>query len=198
LVELSGGIESVQVYEEPWANFDLQEHWRATKHLEWKKALIYNERLIITFFKPNPPKSHVDNNISLEAVWNKTKYPEKPVQVKSISKTRQRNLMIDSLDQVADFQVNEIYWNRVLKIIELAKEKGVNLRFYVPPRLETDKEFKTIYPIWHMLEEKHKLRVNHFEQELYTDETSADEFHLNHQGAKRFTQNMAKAFNEKY
>jgi lysophospholipase L1-like esterase len=49
-----------------------------------------------------------------------------------------------------------------------------------------------------MLEEKHKLRVNHFEQELYTDETSADEFHLNHQGAKRFTQNMAKAFNEKY
>lgn len=194
LVELSGGIESVQVYEEPWTNFDWQEHWRATKRLEWQKALIYNERLIVTFFKPNPSRLHVDNNISLETVLDRNNNPEKPVPVKNISKIRQRNLMIETSDNLEELLLNEIYWNRVLKIIKLADEKGVNLRFYIPPRLETDKELELIYPIWQSLPETNKLRVNHYEDALYTDETSVDEFHLNHTGAIIFTQNVADAF----
>ncbi|NJM54164.1 MAG: hypothetical protein HC846_12755 [Blastocatellia bacterium] len=44
---------------------------------------------------------------------------------------------------------------------------------------------------------KYKLRVNHYEKALYTIENSVDEFHLNHKGAIRFTENLANAFDEK-
>ncbi|MDQ3089253.1 MAG: hypothetical protein M3Q78_11755 [Acidobacteriota bacterium] len=63
--------------------------------------------------------------------------------------------------------------------------------------METDNEADTVSSIYQKIPEKYKIRAAHFDQSLYTAETSYGDFHLNQTGAEIFTKKIAEAFAEK-
>jgi hypothetical protein len=197
IVELSGGLESVQVYEEPWRSFDLQEHWRATRSMDWAKAILYNDRLVATFFKPNVFFGHIDNNVPLEELKKRPVTENRQLTKVRLEAVRKRNLKLtDETESGVDPSIAS-YLERIDKILKLADSKSVNVYFFIPPRIETDREAETLRSLWHFLDSEHKLDVNHYEETFYAVEDSADEFHLNQTGALKFTKHLAEVLIQK-
>jgi len=152
--------------------------------------------LAIDFFRPQMPIQYFDYNFPFENVLEDGELEAKiPVSPENIRLSLSFNQRVEN-DLVSSFPSKENYWVRIKRLIELAEAKQIRVFFFVPPRLETENELKTVLPIYRELEAKYKLTVNHYEQRLYEEETSINDFHLNRAGAVIFTENMAQAFNE--
>lgn len=164
-----------------------------------------NDKLL-TFFKPSIPRAEYENkfagyelpiqNITLESFLNKVDNPADPkhFSVATAELARRRNLQMEESATMPLQSAREDYWERVSQLIELARAKKVHLFFYIAPRIKTDREFQTVYPIYRQIDERYKLRVAHYEESLYAIENSFDISHLNSKGAKKFTELMAESF----
>lgn len=195
--ELSSDEGLVQIPEEPWKSLRFENYRKALKKMSFAESLDFHERLAVASLKPNPPRKFSDYNVSLEAArQNGNILPPGKVSPEQLEKARHRNLQIKKDEKSAADELSENLWARVVKLINLAESKNIRLYFFVPPRLETDSEMRAVNALWQRLDEKYKLPVNHFEDALYVNETSVDDFHLNHRGALKFTENMAAAFSQ--
>ena len=92
----------------------------------------------------------------------------------------------------------ERYHQEILELIEKAKEKQVQVYFYLPNRF-IDREAKEIVGIFNQLPEENKLSVSYNDEfkKLYLVENNWDRGHLNKKGATIFTKLLAEAYLEK-
>lgn len=158
-----------------------------------------HENALLAFFRPSVPRTqnlkfYYGYNISLEEFIN-YKDTLTPLKVDSdkLQLVRSYNLQAEKKDYEAN-SLNEDYWNGISRLIALAESKQIHLYFYIPPRLESEKELKMIRPVYQKLEDKNKLSVRHYDESLYQIDNSIDLNHLNYKGAKKFTELMARAF----
>lgn len=194
--ELSGGMESLPFYKEPWRDFSLSQYITGVQNLSFDRLMEYHDRLTKNFFQPSLQPNYPSYNINLEQVLEKKELVAKRnVSQTELELCRQRNLKIEN--EISPESVNEKYLQRVEKLIKSAEKRNITLYFFIPPRIETESELKMVSPIYQKLDEKYKFRAEHFDKSLYTDETSIDDFHLNHKGAMIFTENLADEFKER-
>lgn len=192
--ELSGGF--VPEFK-PWTRLTLAKYLRALESLPFDKFSVYNDNLVAEFFNPHLSVGQIDYNLPPENVLeNKEPFFKNKTSPQTLQRSHFYNQVVETGRFEATPSLNIEYWERVLQLIEIAESKRIHLYFFVPPRLETEREPRTVYPIYQKLDKKYKLRVAHDAEELYQDETSIDDFHLNHKGAMRFTKNMAETFNQ--
>ncbi len=150
----------------------------------------------MNFFKPSNWKIKIPiiNNDQPNLFENKDNGIKRAFLLKQIELSYQRNLQVEKEKKADASSLNELYWKRILKLITFAEAKQICIYFFIPPRLETDNEVRTIYPLYQKLGIKYKLNVAHYEESLFKLNTSIDEFHLNQKGRMRFTELMAEAF----
>jgi hypothetical protein len=197
-IELSGGEKLNVQLRAPWRRFVWQEYLAEVKIMSFAESQKYHNQLALSLFKPGLAENTdvIGYNLPLaEALKGRSLGVKKTPLPEELLLARQRNQTVESAD--ADYSLKESYWLRVRRLVELAEAKGIRIYFFIPPRLETDDELVEMYRVYQKLEDKYKLKVNHYEDALYTEETSVDKFHLNHAGALRFTENFAAAFNER-
>ncbi len=187
--ELSGGFVTES---RAGARLTFANYLRALKRLSFEKFSAYHDNLAAEFFKPHLSLEQPDYNIPFEKKELGAHLPASP---KILQHSHLYNQSVEQEDFAVAAPLNEEYWKRVIKLIELAESKRIRLYFFIPPRLETENELQTVYPIYQKLDKKYKLSVAHYEDGLYRDDTSVDDFHLNHKGAIQFTKNMAETFN---
>jgi hypothetical protein len=196
-VELSGGIDQVPFYEDPLKRFSLAEYGRIWHLLDLAKLSDYHDHRALGLFKPQFSSGHFDYNLPYAADFSGRELSAKKVSnPKVLEFTRRLNWQIEN-ENFSDFPVNEYYWKRVCRLIKLAEAKQIRIQFFVPPRLFTESELAMIAPIYQKLNEKYKFRASHHDESLYRDDTSSDDFHLNYNGAKRFTEILAEEFNKR-
>lgn len=194
--ELSGGIESLPFYKEPWRNFSLSQYIIGVQSLSFEQLVEYHDRLTKNFFQPTLQPNYPSYNIALEKVFEKNELTAKRnVSQKELELCLRRNLEVEN--SVSSASVNERYIRKINSLIETAEKRNVKVYFFIPPRLETEKELKTVSPIYQKLVEKYKFRAAHFDESLYTEETSIDDFHLSHKGAMIFSEKLADEFKER-
>lgn len=192
--ELSGGFVTKPT---PERRFSMAGYQRVWKNLPFDEISAYHDNLVTVLLKPNLSVGSTDYNVPLENALDKKDLSAKiPTSLETLQHSYRLNQSIETGGFAIPPAINEEYWERVIKLIELAESKRIRLYFFIPPRLKTEREVRTIYPIHQTLEKKYKLRVAHDEEGLYQDDTSVDDFHLNHKGAKRFTESMAEGFNK--
>ena len=92
---------------------------------------------------------------------------------------------------------HEQYQSEMNDLIALAESRGVTLYFFPPPRLETDHEMETIYPVYRRIDPKYLIDGGHDAPDINTLETSMDDYHLNPAGAALYTARLAAAFNDR-
>lgn len=94
-----------------------------------------------------------------------------------------------------DGSVNETHLRKLQYLLKKSKEKGVNLIFFVPPRLHT---YEGLASLVEKLPKNHVIEV--FDPakypEIYQPELSFDEGHLDEKGAEVFTQYFADAVSD--
>ncbi len=196
--ELSGGREISERYKAPWREFYWREYAAALENLSFEEAQKYHNRLAIDFFKPALAEQYNDfvgYNVPLgEALAEKAViFPDrKRLQPEGLLAAERRSLAAQAA--TAEWPLDEEYWSRVARLIDLADARGVRLYFYIPPRLETDGELRAVLPVYLRLDRKYRLDIHRHDASLYRAETSYDEHHLNHAGALRLTGNFAKLF----
>lgn len=166
------------------------------KHWTFEQSNTFHNNLVLNVFKPHTWKIDIpiSNNDQLNLPENDDNGIKRTFLLKQINLAYQRNLQVEKEKKGDASLLNELYWKRILKLIALAESKQIRIYFFIPPRLETDNEVRTIYPLYQKLDIKYKLKVAHYEESLFKVNTSLDEFHLNQKGAKRFTELMAEAF----
>lgn len=195
IFELSGSGGLARNYIEPWEEFRMNDYLEAVQSYPFQKSTEYHDRLAVGFFKPQwNYVEHFDNNTPLERLYDEYSFPEVTISSKELELAQKRNLAVEKGDLNMTGEPDAELWQRIIRLISLAESANVRIYFFIPPRLETANELKIVYPLWHKLDERYKLPVNHYEDALYTFENSIDDFHLNHKGAIRFTENMADAF----
>lgn len=192
--ELSGGFVAKP---RPGARLSWASYLHTWKNLPFDKISAYHDNLVAGFFKPNLWVKQPDYNVPFEnALDNKDLRAKTPTAPEILQRSYRFNQSVETGGFAVPPPINEEYWQRVRRLIELTEAKQIRLYFFIPPRLETEREARTVYPIYQKLEKKYKLSVAHDEAALYQDDTSVDDFHLNHKGAMRFTENMAAASNQ--
>ena len=197
IVELTGTGGMARSYEEPWVEFRLRDYLKAVQAYTFHKSSAYHDWLALGFLKPQLSSvKFFDNNMPLERLHEEYSLPTVEISLAEIDRAQKRNLAVATDSLYASAQPDRKLWQRIIRLIALADAAGIRIYFFVPPRLETDNEMETVAGLWHKLDEKHKLRVNHSDHDLYTIENSYDQFHLNHKGAMRFTENMAAVFSQ--
>lgn len=192
--ELSSGVNQVETFRETWREFYAVEYAQAVKNLKVRDSIKYHDRLVAGFFRlSSSTKNLAGYNIPLKDFLGKELKAKTITSQKVIRESHQLNLQAED-ENYSTNSFNEFYWGRVSRLIELAESKQIRIYFFIPPRLQTEEELKTIYPIYRSLDKKYKLSVKHYSQLFYQDETSIDDVHLNHKGAMLFTKDMAEAF----
>lgn len=158
------------------------------------------DRFSLWIFKPSVPgrdDRYIDHNESPGDV-RPPQVEENNTSDTEIKKTLMRSGFVESHDPLGDeFPFPAEYWVRVTRFVEFAEARGVSVYFFVPPRIEADEEIRTILPIYRKLATKNKLEAAHNDKSLYTIGTSADNFHLNKDGALTFTGILAEQFAKK-
>jgi hypothetical protein len=139
-----------------------------------------------------------DYNIPLEKVFEKKNDPpNNRLSLRELELSRLRSLQVEKENYADSFDLDEDYWKRISRLIQLAESKQIRLYFFIPPRLISENELKTIYPVYQKLDAKYKFGVPHYDESLFVPDTSFDYIHLNHKGALRFTELMAETFNNR-
>jgi|GEM_PF-3428802 len=196
--ELSGGLNKSEGYRETWSEFYFADYSRVIKNLNFKGSLVYHDKLVAGFFKPSfsHRENRIDHNIPLEKVFEAKELKAKAViSQQFVRETYRLNLLVEN-ENYHEASINELYWDSITRLIELAESKQIRIYFFIPPRIESENELKMIHPIYKKLDKKYKVSVAHFDEMFYRDETSIDDSHLNHKGAMQFTKYMAEAFNK--
>lgn len=159
-----------------------------------------HENWLLTFFRPSLPKKEVVRfyrsfNIPLEEFLNKKDpFDYRNVTTEQLQRRHAYNLQVEAKDSVVAASINEDYWSRISALIALAESKNIQICFYIPPRLTSEKEVVIVYPIYQKLKSRNKLAVRHYDESVYQIDTSYDAAHLNYKGAKKFTELLAEAF----
>jgi hypothetical protein len=192
--ELSGGIDQIPIYEEPWKRFSFAEYARTLNLIDFRKLAVYHDQRALGLFKSHLSGSHEDYNVPLKNLSGKKELtPKKATTPEVLEFSRKLNLQIENGD-LSEFPLHAYYWERVCRLIELAEAKQIKIYFFISPRLETRSELVMVAPIYQRLDEKYKFRTDHYDESLYLENTSTDEFHLNYNGALRFTELLADTF----
>lgn len=195
--ELSGRPNSWVLYEEPWRRFSFSDYWRGWYNFNSHKFANYHNKLIKSFFKPILQGEYPDYNLPLKIALEKKDLSKRlGVSSKELEFSRIRNQLIE-IGDLDSSSVDEEYWQRITNLIEIAEAKNIQIYFFIPPRLETDNELRTVYPLYQRLDEKYKIRAAHFDPSIYTEAASVDNFHLNKNGAMIFTEKLADEFKER-
>ena len=198
-IELSGSAKLVPSNEDRLL-------WRIARFAERSNLRDISERFdlfALRIFKPLVPKrddKFVDRNAPYE-LPSDVRTPEvenNNTSETEIQKTFMRSSFLESHDPLAEELAFPVaYWGRITRFVEFAEARGVSVYFFVPPRIETEEEIKTILPIYRKLAIKNKLEKAHDDKSLYSVGTSVDNFHLNKDGALIFTRNLAEQFAKK-
>lgn len=193
--ELSGGyIEPLTVKQ---LQYGLSVYLTDQRGLTFTKSANYHNNLLAALLRPDIPVKYDNNyyNIPLQKALNEN---AKPINgffsLPEVQLAYLRNAQFKKENSAAFSAVNETYWNRISKLVELAEAKQIRIYFFIPPRLERDWELETVYPIYQKLGARYRLDVAHYDETLYQIDTSNDNYHLNHKGALHFTELMAEAF----
>lgn len=166
---------------------------------------------VLTFFKPSIPQNEFENanqglklplqNIPLEKFLARKSVPAVASRIFSLEDvrlSRLRNMQVEEAGMINNQYptLNEDYWKRVVALTQIAETKQIRLYFFIPPRLKNDRELELIFPIYQKLEDKYKLKFAHYDESLYQADSSLDNIHLNHQGAKKLTEMVAQKFKD--
>lgn len=190
--ELSG---ETPTYKRTLKDFTFRSYYQTASHWTFKQSNSFHNNSVLNVFKPSNWMIEIpimNNRVNL--FENSNNISAEANRVKQINLSYQRNLRVENVNNVESSPMNELYWKRILKLIALAEAKKIRIYFFIPPRIETDNEVRTIYPLYQKLDTKYKLKAAHYEESLYKINTSIDDFHLNQKGAMRFTELMAEAF----
>ena len=183
------------VPEEPWKSFSYRKYSEVLKNLPASDFAMFHNILALNIVKPKMSPSSSDYNLPLENVFKTGGFnSQAKLSSEKIEMLRRHNLQIEQEKTDSRFPLNENYWKRILRLIELAESKKIKIYFFIPPRLQSEQEVETVHPVYHKLEEKYKLGVNHYDEFFYREEGSLDDFHLNFAGAKLFTEKISEAF----
>lgn len=163
--------------------------YRVSTYFEWLPRLPlnswsdYHNRFVVSLLKP-PVQIAPGKGVS------QINHPNQ------IADSLTRNQMVDRSSQKL-LSDQESYSRNINDLITLAEANGVVIYFFIPPRIETDRELQTIERMYETLDVKYKIDGGHADPSLYTPEVSFDEFHLNPNGASIFSAGLAQAFKEK-
>ncbi len=195
LFELTGVGETTREYGEPWVEFRLEDYLNSMQSYSFQKASAYHDRIALNFLKPQLQVTrYFDNNIPLERIHEEYPLPVKKIDLGELSIAQRRNETVEKGDPMTAPQPDTLLWQRIAGLMKLADSAGIQIYFYIPPRLRTDSEMATMHRLWHKLDKRRRLQVDHAATSLYTLETSIDALHLNRRGAKQFTEKLAAAF----
>jgi len=109
--------------------------------------------------------------------------------------SKRKNFHLKQLGNLNELVVNEAALSALEELHELAANKGINLVYYLPPRLK-EMEVNELLSIYKSLSNKYKIDVSSPDRfpDLYEDRYSFDLIHLNKEGSKRFTEYLAQQF----
>ena len=97
--------------------------------------------------------------------------------------------------EIENYLLNKTHYNKLMKLIELSKTKGIHLIFIVPPKLV---DYTELVPIMAKLPKENIISVASYVEysSLYYDINTFDNAHLSVNGSKIFTEAIAKKFNQ--
>lgn len=195
LFELSGSGGLAREFAEPWVEFRLKDYVRAVQSFSFRKSSAYHDELALGFLKPQlPATKYFDNNTPHEQLHEADSFQDAKIALSELAVIQRRNATVEKGNANITADPDTLLWQRIVGLIHLADSAGIQIYFFIPPRLQTDSELLTVHRLWHRLDERRRLHVDHAAEALYTVENSADIFHLNHRGAIRFTEHIAAAF----
>lgn len=190
-VELSGSTELVSRNEDR-LDSSIMRYMPASNLRDMSENL---DRFVLSIFKPALPKR--DDNIADFNAPCEARHPEteKNMSETEIQNAFMRSSFVESRDPLGEeFPFPAEYWARIAKFIEFAEARGISVRFFVPPRIESDEEMKTILPLYRRLSKENKIENAHNDKSIYSSGGSRDNFHLNKHAALIFTRNLAQEF----
>jgi hypothetical protein len=188
--ELSGLMKNLPVEKLPPRHFSVSKYFDVVASLRYNELQFYHDGLALAVFKPDLPSETRDHDVGIRTEAEKKTLTEKL----KLSLERNRR-METSFDGRHQEPANDEYVRRVKELIDIAESRRIEIYFFVPPRLETENEFKTVYPIYQQMDAGHKIDPGHYDDVFYRADMSLDEFHLGPQAAVRFSQKFADAFN---
>jgi hypothetical protein len=195
LFELSGTGGLAREYVEPWVEFRWRDYKKAWESYSFRMLSTYHDSLTLGFLKPQLPEiKYFDNNSPLERIDEAYSYQVTKTDPVELSAILSRNQTVEKGRGGIATEPDARLWQRIAGLIHLAESAGVRIRFFIPPRLQTDGEAAVVHALWRKLDERHRLRIDHAASSLYTAENSIDLFHLNHRGAVPFTEAVAAVF----
>jgi len=195
--ELSGGIDRAPEYDVSLSGFSFSEYYRALTMLPFDASLIYHNKLVLALLKPDLSGNYISYNWPTAPAFEKQqRQVGSKVSDDNLRLSHLLNRQMETTDVVPTATANPAYLRGINRLIELAESKQVRIYFYIPPRIETEEEFKTVYAVYQRLEPKNRLVIAHDDASLYRADTSYDDFHLNYAGAMLFTEHFAMAFND--
>ena len=104
-----------------------------------------------------------------------------------------RNSSVESEAAGLD-EPDDDYLEAIRNQISKAESKGVEIYFFIAPRIRSKNELRVVGPVFRNIPEKNRLSVRHFDKALYSRSLSADNVHLNESGAKLFTTLLAESY----
>lgn len=194
-IELSGSAELVSRNEDRFYSSIIR--YMAASNLRLMSENL--DRFVLEIFKPALPKRD-DNIVDFNAPCESPNGVRTPEAKKNMSETEirdtfTRSSFLESRDPLGDeFPFPAEYWARITKFIEFAEARGISVRFFVPPRIESDEEMQKFLPLYHKLSKENKIENAHNDKSIYSSAGSRDNFHLNKHAALIFTRNLAGEF----
>jgi hypothetical protein len=183
-------MENLPVDKLPPRYFSASTYFRTVSSLPNDKLSFYHDGMALALFKPDLPRDG-------DGDFGHRTETEKKAFVEKLSFSYELNRMMERTSGEHPWPANENYLRRINKLIALAESKQVRIYFFIPPRIETANEFRTLYPIYQRLEPAYKLYSGHDDESLYRPEMSLDEFHLSPDAAVSFTKQFAESFNKR-
>ena len=192
-IELSElGGEGVALNEEPWQSFTFNGYWRIVSNTPLNMLGDFHDRFAVSFFKPNRSRKRLDFNVDLKTAFSQGELVKRArVSAESLERLRRFNLRVGK-DQPLSGDLRG--WTRIENLIEIGQSKGVQIWFFVPPRILSEAELKSVSYFYSRLDKKNRFEIEHFDKLFYEPRASIDGGHLNKLGARKFTEKMASEF----
>lgn len=196
--ELSGGMDTVLEDDVSLSGFSLLKYRKALATLSFDESSVYHNKLLLALFKPDLSGNYTSYNGSNAPAFEKEQRElRKKASHDTLRLSQMLNRQMETQDVPSPAAADQDYLLRIRRLIEIAESKQIQIYFYIPPRIESEEEFRIVYPIYRQLGPKYMLDISHEDGSLYEPDTSYDNFHLNYDGAMLFTEHFAKAFHNR-
>ncbi|MDO6597687.1 hypothetical protein Q4512_12235 [Oceanihabitans sp. 2_MG-2023] len=126
-----------------------------------------------------------DKTSNLESILEY--YKKFNLDISNYKKLVQTAKLRDNLD-VSKLTVNNSHLKHLIQIIKLSKEKGIDVIYVLPPKLNLE-YYKALLPIVNLLPKNNIIDLSSYKDHtnLYGKDASFDFYHLNNKGSRLFS-----------